>query len=189
LQDELDLVLPDRPPQLVKISIRDNQSSYTQRVEVQCTFLSTRARVCGGALHLSRLLFSRAQEDTTVWEVVHKITRKIADSAQHPLVRPTRARPFICILYFFYLYLYFFLFLLLAISQRTVVGAMQDEYALFTADGKSLREDDLLATHAPSIAVLSLSLFRLTFVSFTCDRSCMEPPVLVPDRGPVCRRN
>lgn len=83
-EDELDLVLPDRPPQLVKISIRDNQSSYTQRVE----------------------------EDTTVWEVVHKITRKIADSAQHPL----------------------------------------DEYALFTADGKSLREDDLLATHAPSIA-------------------------------------
>ncbi len=35
---------------------------------------------------------------------------------------------------------------------------MQDEYALFTADGKCLKEDDLLATHAPSIAVLSLSL-------------------------------
>jgi hypothetical protein len=64
-----------------------------------------------------------------------------------------------------YLYLYFFLFLLLAISQLTEVGAMQDEYALFTADGKSLREDDLLATHAPSIAVLSLSLF---FASHLC---------------------
>ncbi|NEJ83655.1 hypothetical protein GR268_45185, partial [Rhizobium leguminosarum] len=117
-----------------------------------------------------------------MWEVVHKITRKIADSAQHPLVRPTRARPFICILCILLYFVLFFIlsfmfFLLLAISQRTVVGAMQDEYALFTADGKSLKEDDLLATHAPSIAV-SLSLSRLTFVSFTCDRSCMEPPVL-----------
>jgi hypothetical protein len=121
LQDELDLVLPDGPPQLVKISIRDNQSSYTQRVEVQCTFsLHARAsvrwgvcavvRVCGGELHLNRLLFSRAQEDTTVWEVVHKITRKIADSAQHPLVR-SRALVlfFFCILYFAFV-LCFFLF-------------------------------------------------------------------------------
>jgi hypothetical protein len=61
---------------------------------------------------------------------------------------------------------------------------MQDEYALFTADGKCLKEDDLLATHAPSIAVLSLSL---SLYRLTC--SCMAPPVLVPDRSPVRRRN
>ncbi len=61
----------------------------------------------------------------------------------------------LCFCFFLHLFCIFFLYFG---NQLTVAGAMQDEYALFTADGKCLKEDDLLATHAPSIAVLSLSL-------------------------------
>lgn len=42
LQDELDLVLPDGPPRLVKVTIRDNQSTFTQRVEVRSATAAVR---------------------------------------------------------------------------------------------------------------------------------------------------